>query len=364
MGDRNNKVGGIGAVAFVVLCIVTIWQVLPDIESGIVDRTTTALDEAGIEYVSVEADGRIAKVVLPASGVASRDAVDDTIDVGYLADIFRADISFSSSQAVNSSRLAVPTTERTTTTVTRVIEPVSPPELQIDITGGVVTALDGRVGSPADTSALADRIGPPSGWNLTEDAATIALPPGVLSIIESATADLAEGQISYTDGDLLITGVSTGAEASARFNRLEQLVGNGFTATYDVTEPLDSIESAIDDVVGPDGIAFASGTATISEAGMVVLDEVAVILVSDPGLRLRVEGHTDSVGSAEANLQLSAERAAAVATYLVEAGVEPLSITTEGLGDTQPIADNATAEGKAANRRIEFSVSREGGASS
>jgi len=226
-----------------------------------------------------------------------------------------------------------------------------------------VTALEGRVGSPADTSALAERIGPPSGWNLTEDPATIALPSAVLSIIDAATADLAEGHISYTDGDLLITGISTGAEASARFSRLARRNGNGFTATYDVTEPLESIASAIDEAMGLDGIGFASGTASISQEGQTVLDQVAAILMSDPGLRLKVEGHTDSVGSPEANLALSADRAAAVAAYLVEAGVEPLSIMTEGLGDTQPIADNATPEGKAANRRIEFSVSREGGAS-
>ena len=52
MGDRNIKVGGVGIVAFVALCVVTVLQVLPDIESGIVDRTTAALDQAGIEYVS------------------------------------------------------------------------------------------------------------------------------------------------------------------------------------------------------------------------------------------------------------------------------------------------------------------------
>jgi len=364
MGDRNYMVGGVGIIAFVVLCVVAIWQELPDIERGIVERSAAALDEASINYVSVEAEGRIAKIVLPRSEATSGDAVDEAIDVGYFADIFRAELSFSSSPAVSSSRQGPTTTRRTTTTPAPAIEPVSPPELQIDVIAGVVTALEGRVGSPGDTSALAERIGPPSGWNLTEDAATIALPPDVLDIIESATADLAEGHISYTDGDLLITGVSTGAEASDRFDRLAQLADDGFTATYDVTEPLGSIESAIDDALGPEGIGFSSGTATISQAGQEVLDEVATILVSDRGLRIRIEGHTDSVGSAAANLQLSADRAAAVAVYLSEAGVEPLSITTEGLGDTQPIGDNATEEGKAANRRIEFSVSREGGASS
>jgi len=356
MGDRNYMVGGVG--------VVTVWQVLPDIESGIVDRTTVALDEAGIEYLSVEAEGRISKIVLPASEGTARDEVEEAIGAGYLSDVFRTDVSFDSSPVRRSSSEGSSTTQRTTTTAPPVVEPVSPPELQIDVTAGVVTTLEGRVGSPGDTSALAERIGPPSGWNLTEDAATIALPREVLAIIDSATADLAEGHISYTDGDLLITGISTGAEASARFARLAELADNGFTATYDVTEPLDSIESAIDEALGIEGIGFSSGTATINEAGKEVLDEVVTILVSDPGLRLRIEGHTDSVGSAEANLQLSTDRANAVAAYLVEAGVESLSITTEGLGDTQPIADNATEEGKAANRRIEFSVSREGGASS
>mgnify|MGYP003962097301 FL=1 len=80
----------------------------------------------------------------------------------------------------------------------------------------------------------------------------------------------------------------------------------------------------------------------------------------NPTVSVQIIGHTDSDGEAGANLELSTIRAEAVRTQLVARGAEPERLTTLGLGETDPISDNLTKEGKGRNRRIEFLVIPEG----
>lgn len=101
---------------------------------------------------------------------------------------------------------------------------------------------------------------------------------------------------------------------------------------------------------------FETGSAVLSEDGMAVLDQAAELLLAGPNVIIRVEGHTDSVGSRESNQILSEARAQAVVDYLVAQGVDPSQLIAIGYGETQPIADNSTEEGRAQNRRIEFVV--------
>jgi outer membrane protein OmpA-like peptidoglycan-associated protein len=75
--------------------------------------------------------------------------------------------------------------------------------------------------------------------------------------------------------------------------------------------------------------------------------------------KVRVEGHTDSVGKPEKNQKLSEGRAASVVAYLVKKGVVPERLEAAGFGDTKPIEDNKTSKGRAANRRVEFNIVNE-----
>ena len=84
------------------------------------------------------------------------------------------------------------------------------------------------------------------------------------------------------------------------------------------------------------------------------LDKVADVLYRDPNLRIQVVGHTDSKGSEAYNQQLSERRAQATADYLVGQGITRDQVTVEGRGELEPRADNATAEGRAQNRRVEI----------
>ncbi len=100
-------------------------------------------------------------------------------------------------------------------------------------------------------------------------------------------------------------------------------------------------------------ILFDTGKSTLQAGSSDALVPVGELLKGDPSLRLEIQGHTDKVGSAAANLKLSQDRAATVKAYLVQnAGVDAARLTTTGLGDTKPVGDNATDAGRAQNRRV------------
>lgn len=110
----------------------------------------------------------------------------------------------------------------------------------------------------------------------------------------------------------------------------------------------------------PGSIYFDVNKSDVKPAMRARLTEIARALATVPGQRVLVEGHTDSDGTSEYNLQLSRLRAQSVRSALVEGGVSPDRIEAEGYGETRPVATNGTAAGKAQNRRVELVL--EGGA--
>ena len=103
------------------------------------------------------------------------------------------------------------------------------------------------------------------------------------------------------------------------------------------------------------GINFATGKAEITPDSGKTLEQIAALLTKKADWKLRVEGHTDNVGQAKANLELSKKRAEAVKAWLTgKLGVAAARLTTEGFGDKKPLVPNTTADGKAKNRRVEL----------
>jgi outer membrane protein OmpA-like peptidoglycan-associated protein len=104
-------------------------------------------------------------------------------------------------------------------------------------------------------------------------------------------------------------------------------------------------------------VHFATGKAAILKSSFDLLDQMAAFLkVYTKFKKIMVEGHTDNVGDATKNKDLSEKRAKAVLDYLTKAGVEPARLVSKGYGDEKPIADNKTEAGRAKNRRVEFVV--------
>lgn len=102
------------------------------------------------------------------------------------------------------------------------------------------------------------------------------------------------------------------------------------------------------------GILFETGKSTVRPESAPTLKEIAAALKDHADLKVRIEGHTDNVGAAADNLRLSQARAAAVKDALIkDYGIDGSRLETAGLGDTKPVADNGTPEGRSSNRRVE-----------
>jgi outer membrane protein OmpA-like peptidoglycan-associated protein len=109
-----------------------------------------------------------------------------------------------------------------------------------------------------------------------------------------------------------------------------------------------------------DQVKFVTGSAKLSPASNKLLDNIARVLLAHLEIwKVKVDGHTDNVGKPEKNLKLSQDRAQSVVNYLVKKGVAPERLEATGYGDTKPVEDNATAKGKAQNRRVEFNIVNE-----
>lgn len=106
----------------------------------------------------------------------------------------------------------------------------------------------------------------------------------------------------------------------------------------------------------PNQVTFDVNQANIKPEFTQVLDKIAQVVNHYPQTMIEVAGHTDSTGSATYNQALSENRSASVKSYLAQQGVQYQRITAVGFGESQPVADNATKEGRAANRRVEIEL--------
>jgi outer membrane protein OmpA-like peptidoglycan-associated protein len=120
---------------------------------------------------------------------------------------------------------------------------------------------------------------------------------------------------------------------------------------------LSTTENARGLIVNLSDVLFDTGKYTIKQATQVSLAKVATILQLYPGLKVQVEGYTDSVGGDAYNQKLSENRANAVHDFLVQNGVPAANVTAAGYGKADPVADNSTAAGRAQNRRVNLVVS-------
>ena len=105
-------------------------------------------------------------------------------------------------------------------------------------------------------------------------------------------------------------------------------------------------------------VLFDVNKATLKPAALPPLAKLSGVLLMVPEVNVRLEGFTDSTGSAELNKTLSAERARSVYDYLVSQKIDPSRMTHAGYGPANPVADNATAEGRTRNRRVELTLAQ------
>lgn len=191
---------------------------------------------------------------------------------------------------------------------------------------------------------------------------------GILGLLETMTADLAVGEIvvNPTAGVVLVSGeVETRQMRKELRDAAQELVtALGFDFTSGILleeapppppkEQVVALQSDIDEVIEGKVVEFEVKSDVITPRGTALLDEILAALGEFPDVPIEIAGHADAQGDAAANLDLSERRARAVFDYLVANGANSARFIVVGYGETRPIADNNTAEGRARNRRIEF----------
>lgn len=173
---------------------------------------------------------------------------------------------------------------------------------------------------------------------------------GAIQGLRPWRVNVEQGQASLTG-----LGVSESALAETEAALAAVYTRGGLTLQADIEVDSGAVATVLTELL--EGTAtFEIGSAELSAEAGGLLDQAIAILVENGSTVLTVEGHTDDVGSDEDNLALSEARAQAVVDYLVAGGIDASRLTAVGYGESQPIADNETADGRAQNRRIQFVV--------
>ena len=178
----------------------------------------------------------------------------------------------------------------------------------------------------------------------------------VQKLLSPSLKQVSHGQLSVQGQTVDLKG-EVGNEAVRQ--QLASEMAQSLNPTYTVRNGLRVAvqeQAVVDQALANRIVEFEPGSAVLRPAGLLILDEMAAALARLPGRRFEVIGHTDAQGSHASNVSLSLARAQAVKGYLVSKGLPADSLSTSGLGPDQPVASNATEEGRARNRRIEFRV--------
>ena len=178
-------------------------------------------------------------------------------------------------------------------------------------------------------------------------------------------ARLKSGQVTLAAKDLTVRGVATSEAIAAG---VRSAIGSGLPEGFKGSDAIqvvvpdprqqeaDRCQELMRDATEKGILQFARAKADLTDDSTDTLKELAEIANACPGFRIEIEGHTDGEGTDDRNQRLSDRRASAVADFLTRSGVDRGRLSTIGYGATRPLADNITEDGRAKNRRIEFTV--------
>lgn len=355
------------------------------IQNDLGKKSRNGLKAAGIAGVAVKFSGQDVTLRGPASladaAMAKVKGIDGVRGVKYISSDGAAAPVAETTAAVEETTIAVAETTAAApvetsvaaapeTTVAAAVSAVgSPIEVAASIDGKKV-ALTGVVTSEAQRTALVNAAKAAYGDENVIDELTVVGPSttvqdgrinafGDLIKLSSNTLGDAKGKVSDT-----VLSISGTAFTELGKSSVEGLVtGAGGTAeiTVAAAKTVAEVQENLATILDRSGIQFDTNSAVIKSDSIPILDNAVASITREfaafPNIKIEVAGHTDNVGRATANQQLSQSRAQAVLDYLVSKGVDGNRLTAKGYGATKPIADNKTEIARATNRRIEFTVS-------
>lgn len=187
----------------------------------------------------------------------------------------------------------------------------------------------------------------------TRPITTLLLPLATALIAACATPGTPDAPPAATGDDPIHRhALVRQASPAPDWPRLRQALDEATRGTHGITIGAGDAQGFRIEIPVADG--FASGSAAIRPSLAAALDAIAPSLAAEPGLAIKVVGHTDSQGSEMVNLRLSIERAEAVVSHLAGRGLALERLNADGRGEADPLVSNATEEGRARNRRVEL----------
>ena len=172
-----------------------------------------------------------------------------------------------------------------------------------------------------------------------------------------AEAEAAEAVAAKRKADAELAAAEAQKKAMEQFDREKQALRVRLLEQFNRVLPTTDTPRGL--VVNMGDVSFDTGKSDLRPQAREALAKLSGIVLNYPSLRLTIEGHTDNTGSAAANQALSEQRANTVRDYLINQGLDSGSLSAQGLGIKNPVADNDTTEGRQKNRRVEIIVSGE-----
>ncbi|VAW01689.1 hypothetical protein MNBD_ACTINO02-134 [hydrothermal vent metagenome] len=342
-----------GLSGLLVISLTAAWFGGRSVEQAIETRVSDQLSQAGISDIRIKADGRNVTV----GGVVESDA-----QLAALLEVVRAD-PLSRKVTFSDVRVVVPVDETDTA--------VSPDALVVSWQGSAVSVT----GTMSDDAALSSVRSTVDSVFRTVDATGLKIRAGVpaeeewlgaaLRMVTEIGGRLDSGTITINRGVISVSGeFETRQERRDARDVAEAIVeasGLDFVSGLTVKEApppthaeVVELQTSLDDLIAGKVVEFETGSDVLTPIGVDLLNEIITALEQFPLVPIEIAGHADSQGAADVNMDLSIRRAQAVLAYLVANGMDPTRFEVVGYGETQPIADNSTAEGRERNRRIEF----------
>lgn len=362
------------------------------IQNDLGKKSRNGLKAAGIAGVGVKFSGQDVTLRGPASlagaAMAKVKGIDGVRNVKYVSSTDGSAVEASTDETAVAQTVAVAPVETTaettaaatvdttvaaapeTTVATAAAGAVgSPIEVAASIDGKKV-ALTGVVTSETQRTALVNAAKAAYGDANVIDELTVVGPPTALQdtriaafgdLIKLSCNTLGEAKGKVSDTVLSISGTAFTELGKSGIEALVTGAGGTAEITVAAAKTVEEVQENLATILDRSGIQFDTNSAVIKADSIPILDNAVASITREfaafPNINIEVAGHTDNVGKASANQQLSQSRAQAVLDYLVSKGVDGNRLAAKGYGATKPIADNKTEIARATNRRIEFTVS-------
>ncbi|MEJ2540757.1 MAG: OmpA family protein [Gemmatimonadota bacterium] len=330
----------IGLLLLAALIALCIGRGAPAIQADVLACARSNLEDAGLPGVMAAVDGRDVTLTGSAPDEAARSRAQAVVSENCGARVVVDQMASAPSGPYTTSLCIGPGGVEMSGSV---------PDPQAR--GVVQSVVEERVGDVPMASDLGIRAGPPQGY---------------LRFIQEASSELPqldEGCITLEDDQVRVEGRIRSEIARDRLvDELEGAAQQDFDVTFDLAVPelseaARACQVIYNEMLAPgEQVLFDFDSTELHEEGRALLETVEQVWEQCPEVAVVVTGHTDSVGEAAYNRDLSQRRAEAVVEYLVGLGFDPAKLSAVGYGEAQPKASNETEEGRAMNRRIEFRV--------